>query len=367
MILFNLLLICLLSCSSWANVDSLAASYITNKAFPGVVIGVLDKTGIKYMKAYGTYTYDSATPMATSTLFDLASVSKVIATTSVVMKLYEQGKLKLEDKVVKYIPEFGINGKENITIMNLMIHDSGMEADHPFEDYSDMNAQTLMDYSYNIRLSYATGTAYLYSDFSMIIMMEIIKRITGMGLDQFSQKYIFEPMGMIDTVFNPKNKEKCAPTEIDTFYRHQLLQGIVHDEKAFYLNGVGGSAGLYSPITDMMKFMQMMINYGEYDNGIGTQRMFEKDTIVKFTTRVVMPYHTTRAIGWDTNPYGSICDTAYGHTGYTGTSIYADQTRNGLSVVLLTNRVDPSRYRNTATLIAAFRREVTQEIINTLK
>ena len=358
-----ILLYIVLALGSWDTVDNIARSYITQKGFPGLTIGVLDQTGIKYIKAYGTYTYDSTQPIQSTTLFDMASVSKVIATTSVVMRLYEEGKLSLDDKVVKYVPEFGANGKENITIMNLMIHDSGMEADHPFDDYSDMNQETLLHYAYNIRLSYATGTAYLYSDFSMIIMMEIIKRITTTTLDKYSQEKIFKPLGMFHSVFNPGDKACCAPTEIDTYYRHELLQGIVHDEKAFYLNGVGGSAGFYSTIEDMMKFMLMMVNYGAYGTG---QQMFKKETIVKFTTRVSVPYHTTRAIGWDTNPYGSICQTAYGHTGYTGTSVYADESRNGLTVVLLTNRVDPSRNHNTATLVANFRREVTNEIINTL-
>ena len=181
-ILLCVLILLIVSCDKWDSVRTTVKDAIADKAFPGAVVGVLYNNEVVFKEAFGTYYYGSDIPMTVDTLFDLASVSKVIGTTSAVMLLYDQKAWTLEEKISKYVPDFKANGKENITILNCMVHESGMQPDSPFDDFSDMNAQMLFQYTNNLRLQYKTGTEFSYSDFSMIAMKEVIEVFTSMKL-----------------------------------------------------------------------------------------------------------------------------------------------------------------------------------------
>ncbi|GBD91455.1 penicillin-binding protein 4* [bacterium BMS3Abin04] len=326
-------------------VDSLMNTAIRDSVFPGATLLVGNKSGTIYEKAYGHYTYDTTSPrMTLNTIFDLASVSKVIGTTSAAMILYDRGKLKLDEKVATYLPEFGNHGKEKITVRNLLLHNSGLPAFKKYYDIYNTSKQVINDIM-NTELIYEPGTKYVYSDLGMITLQKVIERISGTTLDKFLEKNLFKPLGMNSTMYNPPPslKQKCAPTEIDTFYRMRPLQGEVHDERAYMLGGVAGHAGLFSTAPDLAKFFHMMLNGGKY-NG---KQIIKESTINKWTTR--QSDQSSRGIGWDTKSvkgYSSFgtkfSSNSYGHTGYTGTSVWVNKD-TGIFVILLTNRVYPTR------------------------
>ena len=329
---------------NFANVDSTIEAAISDTAFPGAVLLVQKDGKIIYEKAYGHYTYDeSSKPMSINTIFDLASVSKVVATTTAAMICIDRGLFQLDDKVVKYIPEFGQNGKDKITIRNLLLHNSGLIAWKKFYESMTTPEEVLADI-YASKLEYETGTKMVYSDWGLITMQQIIQKVTGKSLDVFTKEEIFEPLGMHHTMYNPpaEIKNNVAPTEYDDYWRHRQLQGEVHDEASSLLNGVAGHAGLFSTAPDLAKFLQMILQKGEY-NG---KRIVKAETIEMFIKK--QSDLSTRGLGWDTKSpdHSSAGDLfsmkSYGHTGYTGTSVWTDPTRN-LFVILLTNRVYPTR------------------------
>ena len=254
----------------------------------------------------------------------------------------------MDDKVSKYIPEFGKNGKEDVTIKNLLVHDSGLRPDiisyHKYENVKDPEQQILNEI-YSDTLVYSTGTKMVYSDLNMITMAKIIEKITGKTLDKFAHDEIFEPLGMNHTMYNPPAslKDSIAPTENDNYFRHRQLQGEVHDETSFLMGGVAGHAGLFSNAHDLAKFLKMLLNKGSF-NG---KQLIKPETVELFTKK--QSELSSRALGWDTkseNGYSSagkfLSPLSYGHTGYTGTSVWIDPTRN-VFIVLLTNRVYPTR------------------------
>lgn len=332
---------------NFSAVDSLIEQAILDSAFPGAVILVYKDVNIIFEKAYGHYTYDSSsTKVSLNTIFDLASVSKVVATTTAAMILVDRRQLNLDDKVIKYLPEFNNNGKENITIRNLLLHNSGLA---PFKKYYDIysTAEEVINDIMNLTPEQQPGSKYVYSDLGMITLQKVIEKITGKTLDVFLSENLFKPLGMNSTMYNPplQLKANCAPTELDDFFRMRQLQGEVHDERAFMLNGVAGHAGLFSTAPDLAKFLQMILQKGKYEG----KEYIKPETIELFIKK--QSEQSSRALGWDTkSPEGSSAGqyfdiTSYGHTGYTGTSVWTDPTKN-LFVILLTNRVFPSRNNN---------------------
>jgi CubicO group peptidase (beta-lactamase class C family) len=344
----------------FSTVNDIINNAITERAFPSAVLVVGNEKGIVYQNGYGRLTYDDdAKPTTLNTIYDLASVTKVIATTSAIMKLYEQGKINLNAPVSEYIPQFAVNNKGDITITNLLLHNSGLTAWTPFYE-RDTSAEQVRNEIYNCSKEYPTGTKTVYSDYNAVLLGDIVEKITGMKLDKYCKKYIFDPLGMKDSDFLiPLSEDyRIAPTEYDTYWRHELLIGYVHDETAALLEGVSGNAGLFSTGPDLFRFMQMMMNRGKYiderkvppTNKYDT--LFRETTIDKFTTRATgLPYNNTRALGWDTKPeatsYPPQCgyvfsDNCFGHTGYTGTSVWCDKDKK-LIVIFLTNRIYPKR------------------------
>jgi len=326
------------------DVDTVINKAIEDKSFPGAAVLVWKDGNTIYEKAFGNYTYDKSSPLVqTNTIFDLASVTKVVATTTATMICYDRKLISLYDKVVKYIPEFGVNGKENIKIINLLLHNSGLPAWKKFYG-RDLKYDDVINEIYSSELEYKTGENTVYSDLGIITLGKIIEKVSRKNLDRFCADEIFTPLKMNSTFYNLNDsfKKLCAPTEIDNYWRMKTLQGEVHDETSAMLNGVAGHAGLFSTASDISKLMQVLINKGKLEE----KQFIKQNTVELFTKRY--SEESTRALGWDTkSDSGSsagkyFSKNSYGHTGYTGTSIWVDPDRN-LFVVFLTNRVYPTR------------------------
>ncbi|MEE8437745.1 MAG: serine hydrolase, partial [Candidatus Neomarinimicrobiota bacterium] len=324
-------------------------SAIADSAWPGAVLLAAKKGKIFIHEAAGFHTYDRQEKTSRGDIFDLASITKIAATTSAVMKLYEQGKLDLDDKVVKYLPGFKgiqkefIDQKNNITIKNLLTHSSGLPS---FKQYYLMpgTRETRLDSIYNTEPIVPIGEQTLYSDVGLIILGKLIEKVSGTGLDAFVDTLIFKKLGMNSTYFNPPPEriKRIVPTE----YNHGkgiFTRGYVHDENALSLGGVAGHAGLFSSAYDLGIFSQTMLNGGLY----GWQRIFKQETVDLFTMRALVVEGSSRCLGWD-SPSGRasggiyLSSKSYGHTGFTGTSLWIDP-ENEIFVILLTNAVHPDR------------------------
>jgi CubicO group peptidase (beta-lactamase class C family) len=322
--------------------DSIMTAAIADHASPGIAIAIGHHGQIVYTHGWGHTDWAPDAPAATdSTLYDMASLTKVVATTTIAMMMEEENKLDLDRTVVSYLPEFDAPDKAPITIRMLLLHTSGMRQNQFL--YRDMKGRDAYLKAINAKpVVTKPGEAYTYSDWNMIVLQLVLERITGQTLDALANTRIFGPLGMHDTMFNPPEslKARVAPTEIQEFRGGQVW-GVVHDENAWALGGVAGHAGLFSSARDAGRFTQMLLNGGEID-GV---RILRPETIARWTARQTK--EESRAIGWDTpSPRSSAGQyfsmRSFGHTGFTGTSIWADPEKQ-LFVVLLTNRVDPSR------------------------
>jgi uncharacterized protein YbbC (DUF1343 family)/CubicO group peptidase (beta-lactamase class C family) len=329
--------------SGAAALDDAVAEAIREDRIPGAVLLVGHDGQVVYRKAYGRRAEIPAPePMTLDTIFDCASLTKVVATTSALMKLFEQGKLRLNDRVTDYLPEFQ-GGKSVITIRNLMTHFSGLRPDLDLEP-------AWSGYETGVHLALVDqpagppGVHFVYSDINFILLGEIVHRLSGEMLPDYAGKAIFAPLGMRDTMFLPPAslRNRIAPTEM-LDKEHLLLRGVVHDPTARYMGGIAGHAGLFSTADDLARFCQMMLDHG---TGNGA-RIFSPLTIEKFTTPQSPPDQPIlRGLGWDIDsPYsGERGDLfpigSYGHTGFTGTSLWLDPQSNTY-VILLTNAVHP--------------------------
>lgn len=327
-----------------SKLDTIVKQAIRDSAFPGAQLIVVKDGVIAYSRAFGTQTYEiSARSIDNGTLFDLASVSKVIGTTAAAMKLYDQGKLQLDARVGKYLPQFTTGKKAEITVRHLLTHRAGFP---PFKRFflTCKTAAEALDSVLATGLIWNPGDTTVYSDIGMITMGKVIEKIAGMPQDQFLEREFYGPLGMKNTMYNPPKDmwDNVAPTEIDTLWRKSLVRGIVHDENACILGGVAGHAGLFSTASDLAIFTQLLLNKGTYA-GV---RYLTESTVVAFTGRHLAG--EDRYLGWDMkSPTGSsagslFSPTSFGHTGFTGTSVWVDPERR-ISVILLTNRVHPTR------------------------
>ena len=323
---------------------------VADSAWPGGVL-IAGKGGKIFLHdAVGYHTYDKKRATRKSDIFDLASITKVIATTSAVMKLVEQKKLYLDDKVVKYLPSFRgkqskyYKQKNEITIKHLLTHTAGLP---PFKQYY------LMDADYKVRIDSVFNTEPIlqleeetkYSDVGLITLGKLLEKVSGVSLDKLVDSLIFQSLGMNTTFYNPpsEKRHRIVPTEISEGYRTGLIHGEAHDENAHSIGGVAGHAGLFSTASDLAIFSQMMLNGGKY----GWKRVFKEETVKLFTTRANVVEGSSRCLGWD-SPDGKasggvfLSDNSFGHTGYTGTSLWIDP-ENDMFVILLTNAVHPNR------------------------
>ena len=311
------------------------------RAFPGSAFAVARNGNTILQGAVGGFTYDGSSEDVTlSTIFDIASVTKAVATSSMAMLLCERRQLTLQQPVIDILPEFEQKDSRRklVTLEMLLAHSSGLPAYIKLFQQARDRA-SLLRLAFQVPLERDPGTRADYSDIGFILLSELLERVTGEGLDSFCAREIFVPLKMRSTVFGPKPELRSAipPTRNDQDFRHRVIQGEVHDENASVMGGVSGHAGLFSNTTDLMLFSASML-------GFGTQ-LFRPATIELFTRRQTLPAGTSRALGWDTpsNPSQSgkyFSSSSYGHLGYTGTSLWVDPERR-LSVVLLTNRIWP--------------------------
>ena len=321
---------------------------VKEKAWPGCVLLGAQDGKIFIHEASGYHTYDKKRSMRVSDIFDLASITKVIATTSGIMKLYDEGLLRLKSPVVDYIPKFKGTKKEyrdiksKITVQDLLTHTSGLPAFRAYHSIGE-SLEIKIDSIYNTTPVASPGDTMIYSDIGAIILGKIVETISGFSLDHYVDSLIFSPLGMKTTTYNPKPEKlhRIVPTEIDD--SGLLIKGVVHDENARSLDGVAGHAGLFSTAKDLSIFSQMMLNQGIY----GWTRIFKSETVKLFTQKSPNQSNLSRALGWDTpSGYSSggvyLSNSSFGHTGFTGTSFWIDP-ENNMIIILLSNAVHPNR------------------------
>ncbi|KSU59473.1 serine hydrolase [[Bacillus] enclensis] len=338
--------------STLDRIDPMMEEKIEEGVMPGAVALVARSGQIVKHEAYGdAYRYtdgdfteaDSPIAMQKDTIFDLASISKIFTTTAA-MILYEDGAFGLDDPVAEYIPEFAANGKEDVTIRQLMTHTSGFTAWIPL--YSKGNdREDRLQLVFNQPLANEPGTAYTYSDLNMITLGAIIERLSGQRLDEFVKENITEPIGMKDTMYNPPAslKERIAATEYQPAIGRGLVWGEVHDENAWSLDGVAGHAGVFSTAEDLAKFAHMFVKDGRY----GNKQILKPETVKLLSENQIPEFPgDDHGLGWELNQGwfmdGLAGENSLGHTGYTGTSIVVDKDNDTIAI-LLTNRVHPSR------------------------
>lgn len=326
-----------------ADLDSVINQAIREDKIPGAVALVGHNGQVVYRKAYGNRALlPVKEPMTTDTIFDIASLTKIVATTSGMMKLFEQGRVRIDDPVTKYLPEFQ-GGMSPITVRDLMTHFSGLRPDLDIDP-------AWTGYDTGIRKAVAEKpagppeTKFVYSDINFILAGEIVRRVSGLAENEYLKKILFDPLGMKDTAYlpSPSLKSRIAPTEMQK--DGVILRGVVHDPTARYMGGVAGHAGVFSTADDLGKFCQMILDGGRSLSG---EALFSPTTIAKFTTPAAPPNQPIlRGLGWDIqSPYSGVRGTlfpvgSFGHTGFTGTSIWLDPSSRTY-VVLLTNSVHP--------------------------
>ncbi len=325
--------------------------------YPGASV-IVGRKGMSVLsRGFGHLTWSDASAEVSpdESIYDLASLTKVVGTTTAIMVLYDQGRISLDAPVSRYIPEFSGGDKDLVTIRLLLTHRSGLP---PGRDiwkitHDPVEARQII---LGTPLGFHPGEYYEYSDLGADVLGYVVEAVSGQSLDEFLADYVFHPLGMYDTEFRPADslKYRIAPTEISP-PRGYPAWGEVHDENAFAMGGVAGHAGLFSTAADLSVFAQMMLNGGVY-NGV---RIVAESTVTYFTTREA----GHRALGWDTptGSYGSgeyLSPYAYGHTGFTGTSMWIDPARD-LFVILLTNRVYDARVRHPVRVIADVRSDLS--------
>lgn len=362
--------------SSQDKIDSLVYKAMDGHVMPGCQIVALHQGKTIFDKCYGYLDYGQHQAVTDTTLYDLASVTKAAATTLAIMKLYEEGKVKLEDTVGAFLPYMMGTGKEHITVVELLTHTSGMPAYIFFhnriandsnyisfsisEKYKVKIADSCYlrnDYRDSIRNRIAHCTQrekqYIYSDLNFFILKEIAEKIIGIPLECYLQEHFYHPMGLTHTCFNPleKNftKTDIAPTEVDTTFRHQVVQGYVHDQFASLMGGNAGNAGLFSTAKEVACIFQMLMNGGTYQG----KRYFSEKTVALFTKTCPIHGCNRRALGFDTPHFAEqlgvfpsvASNRTYGHQGFTGTVVWCDPEHE-LVYVFLCNRVHPGTTPN---------------------
>jgi CubicO group peptidase (beta-lactamase class C family) len=316
---------------------------LADSAFPGAYAVVGDASGTTVEHGVGRLDVVADAPAPDArTLWDLASLSKVVGTTSAVLQLVGEGRIDPDAPVQRYLPDWTGPGKERVLVRHLLAHASGLPAWRPLykEATSPESAMALV---LATQPDGAPGEKYLYSDLNFILLGEAVRRVSGRPLDAYLAERVFGPLGMRDTRYRPPASElaRTAPTEFDP-WRQRKVHGEVHDENAFALGGVAGHAGLFSTAADLSRFARAYLNGGVLDG----RRVFDAATLARFT-RVADSAVSRRALGWEAPTGGNsaghyLSPRAVGHTGFTGTSLWMDPER-GVYVLLLTNRVNPTR------------------------
>ncbi len=366
----------LLSTACQTKIDSIAQYGLYKKAYPGCQVIILVKGKIAYQKSYGYHTYDNIVKVKDTDLYDLASITKVAATTLCLMKLVDEGKLNPDDKLSKYLPYLLKTNKGNLIIRDILTHQAGLQAWFPYykstlisgnklnaliyskvktHDFSIPVAKDLYikniyrDSIFKQIINSPLGNSkYLYSDLGFYLLADLIKRTTGKEINEYVYDKFYKPMELLRMTYLPLNKfslSEIIPTEYDTIFRKQLIHGYVHDPGAAMLGGISGHAGLFSDAKDLAFLFQMLIQNGKY-NG----KTYVKASTIKEFTKCQFPLKgNRRGLGFDKPPLnkdinGPCCQSAsknsFGHSGFTGTYVWADPDYN-LVYVFLSNRINP--------------------------
>jgi beta-glucosidase-like glycosyl hydrolase/CubicO group peptidase (beta-lactamase class C family) len=346
-------------------VDRVVEEFVQQRAFPGAVLAVGKDGALVHLKAFGKHSYDEHAPdVAPDTLYDLASLTKVVATTTTAMMLVDQGRLDLAKPVSAFLPRFCGGDKDTITLWHLLTHSSGVDWWAPLYEKAD-SKDGYLDLIYAMDLKFAPGTKSVYSDLGILLLGEVLERVAGTPVESFAREHLFAPLSMKDTLFRPPVSllPRIAPTELDSKWRKRMVHGEVHDENAAGLGGTAPHAGLFGTAPDLARFAQMLLNGGVFEQ----RRYVSRATVERFVARAGVP-DSSRALGWDTmvpaTSSGSLLSPrSFGHTGFTGTSMWLDPERN-LFVILLTNRVHPTRDNN---LIRQARPAVADAVVKALE
>ncbi len=350
-----------MSATRLAKIDHVIERGITAGGYPGAAVVVGRRGSAVWEKGFGRlgWSASDADVDAQSSIYDLASLTKVVGTTTALMILYDDGKIQLDDPVSKFVPDFTGANKELVTIRMLLEHRSGMPAGRDIWRVASSPADARRAII-ETPLVFRPDQYYEYSDLGADLLGFVVEGASGKPLDQFLRERVFQPLGMVNTAFRPSDtlRARIAPTEVNP-PRGYPLRGEVHDENAYALGGVAGHAGIFSTAADLSVFAQMMLNGGAFEG----KRLITDSTVALFTKRA----SGTRALGWDTcGGHGScgkyLSDHAYGHTGFTGTSLWIDPDRE-MFVILLTNRVHAARAKRPATVIDDVRADLSDAAV----
>jgi beta-glucosidase-like glycosyl hydrolase/CubicO group peptidase (beta-lactamase class C family) len=363
-----------MSADGLAVADSMVLAAIEDGAFPGAALAIGRRGRVVRLRGYGSVDWaQGAEPATERTIWDLASLTKVAGTTTATMILVEDGTLSLDDRVVEYWPEWsaGDARKEEVTLRHLLLHRAGLPPFRTF--FNEMDGRRAYRSAFEaLPLDYDPGTDTAYSDIGLQTLAFVIEEVTGTRIDALLRERVWEPLGMRDTDFNPDPAThwRVAPTEVDENYRGTHVHGVVHDENAYAQSGVAGHAGLFSTARDLSVFARMMLGGGEYmagpeDDPREGGRLLRAETIDGFTAR--FDDSSSRALGWDTPTDRSssglmVSERAFGHTGFTGTSMWVDPELD-LFVILLTNRVNPTREN---TKLFPLRRALADQVVRSV-
>ena len=334
---------------------SILEQAVAERAFPGAAFSVLARGEVLALDGVGGFTYDQPTErVRPSTVYDLASITKVLATTSMAMLLYQSGKLFLEQPLAQILPTFAQGeatdgARHQVTLRMLLAHASGLPG-YVRLFAGTRDPQELLDACLRLPLESAPGSRAEYSDPGFILLGHALEVIAGEGLEAFCAREVFAPLSMTSTCFRPPADWRSAipPTEEDSTFRHRIIQGEVQDENCFVLGGVGGHAGLFSNALDPLLYAQCLLGkHGSPGLTPRGKQLFAPETIQLFTTRAGLPPGSSRALGWDTPSQPSSSGRFFsthsaGHLGYAGTSLWIDFDRQ-VTIVLVTNRTWPDR------------------------
>jgi CubicO group peptidase (beta-lactamase class C family) len=337
---------------------------INEKVFPGCVVGFTGSDGARHVAPYGRHTYDSASPaMREETIFDVASITKAIPTSSLALTLIDEGKLRPDDTLITYVPEFRNSCRESVRIRHLLTQT--LDFGFRLSTYKDKKPDELLDAVFSAEFKTKPGTAFFYTNATSILLGLVVERIFGKDLATLGREIFFGPLDMSRTTFYPETfaREEIAPTEIDP-WRGRMIQGEVHDESAFALRPAvtAGSAGLFSTVPDILNFMEMLLNNGTYKS-----KVFFSSSILDLmqTNQVDIPGVKT-ALGWELDQQrymGRHCSPhAFGKTGFTGCVCICDRIkRRGMA--LLSNYTFPSR-KTDMTMINSVRGDIADIVFS---
>ncbi len=334
-----------------AVIDDIVEEGLRDKKMPGAVVLIGFQGRVVYRKAFGQRQLEpTPEPMTLDTVFDLASLTKPIATGTSIMQLIEAGKIGLDDLVAKHLPAFGNHGKEAITVRHLLTHQGGLIADNSMKDYAN-GREKAIERLMALEPLAAPGERLIYSDVGFMVLGELVASVSGQPLEEYTRQHIFEPLGMRETMYRPTSlpAERFAPTEQRDGH---WMRGEVHDPRAFALGGVAGHAGLFSTADDLARYAQALLHGGE----LGGTRVLKPETVQLMTSPQPIPGGGIRGLGWDkrtgysSNRGDLLSPSACGHGGFTGTALWFDPQQQ-LFVIFLSNRVHPQGEGNVNPLI----------------